>query len=142
MPALMFQKQCLRFKEKTKKRKRHILDNVFFCNFAHMKMDFESIRQTIYDIVVCIPEGCVTTYSDVARFAGIGNHARVVSRILRETPKDLAIPGHRVVGSGGRLAAQPSDQRKLLEEEGVPFLKIGRVDMRNAYWDYSSLIRF
>lgn len=27
-----------------------------------MKMDIDQIKQTIYDIVVCIPEGCVTTY--------------------------------------------------------------------------------
>ena len=89
-----------------------------------MKMDIDQIMQTIYDIVVCIPEGCVTTYSDVARFAGMPNHARVVGKILRETPQDLAIPCHRVVGSGGWLASKPSDQRKLLEEE-APFLKAG-----------------
>ena len=32
-----------------------------------MKMDIDQIKQTIYDIVVCIPEGCVTTYSDERR---------------------------------------------------------------------------
>lgn len=105
-------------------------------------MDLERIRQTVYDIVVCIPEGCVTTYSDVARYAGMIGHARVVGKILRSTPLDLAIPSHRVVGSGGRLANVPENQRELLEEEGVPFLKSGRVDMRNAYWDYNSLLRF
>lgn len=114
----------------------------FFRNFATVKMDFERIRQTVYDIVVCIPEGCVTTYSDVARYAGMIGHARVVGKILRSTPLDLAIPSHRVVGSGGRLANVPENQRELLEEEGVPFLKSGRVDMRNAYWDYNSLLRF
>ena len=129
-------------KTKTKKAQTGHIESHIFLNFVGMKMDIDQIKQTIYDIVVCIPEGCVTTYSDVARFAGMPNHARVVGKILRETPQDLAIPCHRVVGSGGRLASQPSDQRKLLEEEGVPFLKSGRVGMRNAYWDYNSLIRF
>ena len=33
-------------------------------------------------------------------------------------------------------------RQREISKEGVPFLKSGRVDMRNAYWDYNSLIRF
>lgn len=105
-----------------------------------MKLDFDKLRQTVYNIVMCIPEGSVTTYGDVARLAGIPRHARVIGKILRETPRGLAIPSHRVVGAAGRLAAIFADQREKLEEEGVPFLKSGRVDMRNAYWDYNALL--
>ena len=86
-------------KTKTKKAQTGHIESHIFLNFVGMKMDIDQIKQTIYDIVVCIPEGCVTTYSDVARFAGMPNHARVVGKILRETPQDLAIPCHRVVGS-------------------------------------------
>lgn len=57
-----------------------------------MKMDIDQIKQTIYDIVVCIPEGCVTTYSDVARFAGMPNHARVVGKSFARHPKILLSP--------------------------------------------------
>lgn len=106
-----------------------------------MKMDFRQLRQTVYDIVLCIPEGNVTTYGDVARLAGFTNHARVVGKILRETPPDLGIPCHRVVGSAGRIASAFPEQRALLEAEGVPFLQSGRVDMRRAYWDYNALLR-
>ena len=104
-----------------------------------MEMDFNELRQTIYNIVLRVPEGSVTTYGDVARLAGIPRHARVVGKILRDAPRRLAIPSHRVVGVAGRLASFFADQREKLEEEGVPFLKSGRVDMRNAYWDYKTL---
>lgn len=106
-----------------------------------MKLSLDQLAQTVYDIVVCIPEGSVTTYGDVARLAGVANHARIVGKILNEAPADLGLPRHRVVGTGGRLTPSFLEQRIMLEEEGVPFLKSGRVDMRNAYWDYNSLLR-
>ena len=71
-----------------------------------------------------IPPGFVRTYGDLSpgapRFAGA---------VLSECD-DPAVPWHRVVRADGSLA-KGARQRRLLEEEGVPF-RGGRVDMRAA----------
>jgi methylated-DNA-protein-cysteine methyltransferase-like protein len=71
-----------------------------------------------------IPAGFVRTYGDLSpgapRFAGA---------VLSETHDD-SVPWHRVVRADGSLA-KGERQRRLLEEEGVPF-RGARVDMRAA----------
>ena len=71
-----------------------------------------------------IPPGFVRTYGDLSpgapRFAGA---------VLSECD-DPAVPWHRVVRADGSLA-KGARQRRLLEEEGVPF-RGARVDMRAA----------
>jgi alkylated DNA nucleotide flippase Atl1 len=70
------------------------------------------------------PPGFVRTYGDLSpgapRFAGA-----VLSRC-----HDPAVPWHRIVRADGTLA-RGERQRRLLEEEGVPF-RGARVDMRAA----------
>ena len=71
-----------------------------------------------------IPPGFVRAYGDVSpgapRFAGT---------VLAET-HDPDVPWHRVVRADGSLA-KGARQRRLLEEEGIPF-RGQRVDMRAA----------
>jgi alkylated DNA nucleotide flippase Atl1 len=73
-----------------------------------------------------VPEGFVTTYGDLSpgapRFAGA----------VMATCHDPDVPWQRVVRADGSLA-QGARQRRLLEEEGVPF-KGQRVDMRVAWF--------
>jgi methylated-DNA-protein-cysteine methyltransferase-like protein len=72
-----------------------------------------------------VPEGFVTTYGDLCpaapRFAG-----QVLSRC-----RDPSLPWQRIVRADGSLA-KGERQRRLLEEEGVPF-RGARVDM-DAAW--------
>jgi methylated-DNA-protein-cysteine methyltransferase related protein len=69
------------------------------------------------------PPGFVRTYGDVSpgapRFAG---------SVLAATTEE--VPWHRIVRADGSLA-KGDRQRRLLEEEGVPFVG-ARVDMRVA----------
>ena len=71
-----------------------------------------------------IPTGFVRTYGDLSpgapRFAGATLSAC----------NDPSVPWHRVVRADGSLA-KGGRQRRLLEEEGVPF-RGARVDMRAA----------
>jgi methylated-DNA-protein-cysteine methyltransferase-like protein len=71
-----------------------------------------------------IPPGFVRTYGDLSpgapRFAGTVLHSN----------DDPDLPWHRVVRADGSLA-KGARQRRLLEEEGIPF-KGDRVDMRAA----------
>jgi methylated-DNA-protein-cysteine methyltransferase-like protein len=72
-----------------------------------------------------IPEGHVTTYGELSpgapRFAG-----QVLSAC-----HDPTVPWQRVVRADGSLA-KGDEQRRLLEEEGVPF-RGSRVDL-DAAW--------
>jgi methylated-DNA-protein-cysteine methyltransferase related protein len=79
---------------------------------------------TVISRAKAIPLGFVRTYGDLSpgapRFAGA---------VLSETHDD-SVPWHRVVRADGSLA-KGERQRRLLEEEGVPF-RGERVDMRAA----------
>lgn len=84
-----------------------------------------SLRQIrIWHAVEQIPPGRVATYGDIARVAGMPRGARQVGRALRDCPQHLALPWHRVLGAGGRIALrgdQGAEQRIRLQSEGVPF---------------------
>lgn len=78
----------------------------------------------ILDRVRATPVGFVRTYRDVSpgapRAAGAALHAC----------EDPSVPWHRIVRADGSLA-KGSRQRRLLEQEGVPF-NGERVNMRVA----------
>lgn len=84
-----------------------------------------------------IPKGSVSTYGDVARCIGNPGLARAVGNALHGNPYPKKVPCHRVVHSDGSLARNfafggKKRQMKMLEREGVPFRKSGKVDMERA----------
>jgi methylated-DNA-protein-cysteine methyltransferase-like protein len=88
--------------------------------------------QEIWAVVGAIPRGSVTTYGAVARAAGLPGRARMAGRALRESPKEMKLPWHRVVGAGGRIVFPPAsvnhrEQTRRLRAEGV-VVKAGKVD--------------
>jgi len=87
--------------------------------------------QAIWDVVCGIPRGCVSTYGDVARAAGLPGRARQAGRALRVAPRELNLPWHRVVGAGGRIVFPPRskahlEQTRRLRAEGVT-VRDGRI---------------
>lgn len=97
--------------------------------------------QDIWAVVGAIPRGAVSTYGAVARAAGLPGRARLAGRALRESPKDMKLPWHRVVGAGGRIVFPPTslhhrEQARRLRAEGVA-VKAGRVE-RAALRDLES----
>lgn len=93
--------------------------------------------ELIWAVVSEIPAGRVATYGQVARAAGLPGRARLVGRALKNLPENSAVPWHRVLGAGGRISLQGNSaelQEALLREEGVPFLKKGRVDLAHRAW--------
>jgi methylated-DNA-protein-cysteine methyltransferase-like protein len=87
--------------------------------------------QDIWAVVGAIPRGSVSTYGAVARAAGLPGRARMAGRALRETPKEMRLPWHRVVGAGGKIVFPPTslnhrEQARRLRAEGVA-VKAGRV---------------
>ena len=95
--------------------------------------DFDRWVKSVWQVVEGIPRGHVLTYGEVARLAGMSRAARRVSLALRRAPREMDLPWHRVVNSQGKISF-PEDssgykeQKDLLEEEGVVFLK-GKIDL-------------
>jgi methylated-DNA-protein-cysteine methyltransferase-like protein len=79
----------------------------------------------VLELARSVPRGHVTTYGDLSpeapRYAGAVLHAA----------DDPDVPWQRIVRADGSLA-KGERQRRLLEEEGVPFCG-ERVDMRAAW---------
>lgn len=93
----------------------------------------------VYAVVAQIPAGKVATYGQVALLAGKPGAARVVGWAMAGAPPELNLPCHRVVAQTGQLAPEyafggKDAQRRMLEGEGVIFLKGGRIDMRSSIW--------
>jgi methylated-DNA-[protein]-cysteine S-methyltransferase len=84
-----------------------------------------------------IPRGRVSTYGRIAAHLGAPRAGRAVGRALAENPFPILIPCHRAVRSDGALGGYqggPSMKRALLEMEGVPFDKGGRVAVRSFHY--------
>lgn len=93
----------------------------------------------VYDLVSQIPKGKVATYGQIAAMLGNPRNGRTVGWAMRMTPDNLNLPCHRVVNREGRLApgyafGGQEVQRALLEAEGVPFTKDGRIDLKKCLW--------
>lgn len=78
----------------------------------------------VYDLLLQIPAGKVSTYGDLARALGNPSASRSIGRILGENPNPIKVPCHRVVMSNGRVggyAYGTAKKRQLLEKEGLSF---------------------
>src|SRR5215216_7396260 len=94
-----------------------VLSSNFESNSSH-------IKDEVYNMLLKIPAGKVSTYGDIAKALGLPHAARLIGQILHENPNPVVVPCHRVVHSDGKIGgyAYGSDKkRKLLEEEGVNF---------------------
>jgi methylated-DNA-protein-cysteine methyltransferase-like protein len=93
----------------------------------------------IYAAVMSIPRGRVATYGQVAEEAGLPRRARLVGTALKNLTEDSGVPWHRVVNARGEISDRPrpdavTEQRILLEEEGVEFQPNGRIDLDEFGW--------
>lgn len=84
-------------------------------------MERPNLRSAVYELMGRLPAHCVTTYGDIAAFAGHPQAARIVGGIAHQGPDSL--PWHRLVHADGRLAVGfpgGSDvQKQLLEGDGI-----------------------
>jgi methylated-DNA-protein-cysteine methyltransferase-like protein len=96
-------------------------------------------HQRIREVIASIPSGCITSYGDVAARAGLPRRARLVARVLRETPDDAELPWFRVLRADGRIAFPPGsrgfrEQVRRLAADGVR-VRGGRVDLARHGWE-------
>lgn len=89
------------------------------------------IRESdVYDLLLKIPPGKVSTYGDLARALGNPSASRMIGRILGKNPNPIKVPCHRIVMSDGRVGGYAygiAKKRQLLENEGVSLLANGIV---------------
>ena len=89
-------------------------------------MKSRSIKASdVYDILVQIPEGKVTTYGDIAKALGHPRASRVVGRILNKNPNPIVTPCHRVIKSDGNIGGYAFGKirkKELLKREGLCFI--------------------
>lgn len=92
----------------------------------------------IYQILATvneIPEGRVATYGQIARLIGRNKNSRLVGRVLSMSQYYGEYPCHRVVNHAGRLAPGWSEQRFLLEREGIVLKNENCVDLKKYQWE-------
>lgn len=90
----------------------------------------------LYALVKRIPKGRVVTYGQLARATRLPGGARAAGRAMAACPRGQAIPWHRVVAAGGRIAIREPFaglQRRLLETEGTRFVE-RRVALADHLW--------
>jgi methylated-DNA-[protein]-cysteine S-methyltransferase len=97
--------------------------------FTGERRDFElSVRfgagtefqRRVWDALMAIPYGAVTTYGQLARQLGVPNASRAVGLANGKNPVSIIVPCHRVVGSGGALTGYGGGvdrKRWLLDHE-------------------------
>jgi methylated-DNA-protein-cysteine methyltransferase related protein len=90
-----------------------------------------SAEARILAAIRAIPRGEIAAYGVVAQRAGLPGRARLVARVLAGNT-DAALPWHRVMRAGGRIAFPPGspgfdEQCRRLRAEGVEVDAAGRV---------------
>lgn len=96
----------------------------------------EDLIYEILSVVEEIPEGNVATYGQIARLIGRENNSRLVGKVLSMAQYYGSYPCHRVVNHSGRLVPGWSEQKILLQEEGVSMKDDTHVDLKRYQWDY------
>jgi methylated-DNA-protein-cysteine methyltransferase related protein len=106
--------------------------------------DPAAFNQRVWDIVRHIPSGRVATYGQISQMIWPPDSVdaqtyrslapRWVGSAMANCPND--IPWQRVINSKGEISPRPgaSEQRRLLEAEGVVFNERGRVDLARFGW--------
>lgn len=99
-------------------------------------MDNVSFRSKIEQLMAQVPAGQVTTYGDLAAFAGHPAAARIVGGIAHYG--DITLPWYRLVNRFGGLARAypggPGVQQALLEHEGIAIKDLRVTDFEHLRW--------
>ena len=96
----------------------------------------DRLAYEILSVVAEIPAGKVATYGQIARLIGREKNSRLVAKVLSQAELYGEYPCHRVVNHAGRTAPGWTEQRALLEDEGVTFKPDGHVDLKKHRWDW------
>ena len=94
----------------------------------------------ILTVVSQIPYAKVATYGQIARLAGLPQHARLVGRVLSHLEENTDISWYRVINAQAKISLNKLDssgqniQQQKLIQEGI-VLNGDRVDLKRYQWD-------
>ena len=98
-----------------------------------------SYYEDVYEVVMRIPRGRVSTYGRIAALTTVPRGARGVGWALHGLDPDRSqvVPWWRVINAAGRISNEYNAalQRELLEAEGVVFNERGYVDLKRYLWN-------
>ncbi len=102
------------------------------------RVDEQSYREKVYEIVREIPSGKVMTYGQIAEILGEGYTARTVGYVMHAASTEN-VPWQRVINSKGGCSTQKllvpyNIQQKQLEDEGIEFSEKGVCDLNVYRW--------
>ncbi len=99
-----------------------------------------SFFQNVWDVVMLVPKGRVSTYGAIGKYLGSGLTARMVGWAMNACHHNPKIPAHRVVNRNGMLSGKmhfktPTFMEEQLEKEGTHIVKDKVVDFNQKFWD-------
>jgi methylated-DNA-[protein]-cysteine S-methyltransferase len=90
--------------------------------------------EDVYNMLLTIPKGKVSTYGDLAKALGYPTASRYIGRILGKNPNPIKVPCHRVVMSNGKIGGYAlgiQKKKELLQNEGLIFAEKNRINEFN-----------
>ena len=101
----------------------------------------EGFFQRVYEVVLLVPRGRVTTYGAIARYLGSPGAARMVGWAMNQSHSSPQyIPAHRVVNRQGLLTGKHHFDgihmmQEMLENEGAMIRENRILNMAEMFWD-------
>lgn len=118
-------------------------DILYFYNKFDLMED--SFFHKVYNVVIKIPHGKVTSYGAIAEHLGAKGSARMVGWALNSSKHSIKnIPAHRVVNRNGILTGKQhfggnDIMAELLINEGVEVIDNKIVNIEKYYWNPSEI---
>ncbi|MCU0368539.1 MAG: MGMT family protein [Cyclobacteriaceae bacterium] len=106
-----------------------------------MKSDRKySFFDDVYEVVMLIPKGRVTSYGAIANYLGTKLSARMVGWAMNAAHSNRKVPAHRVVNRNGLLTGRhhfetPTTMQQRLEKEGVVIKDNQVQNFKTIFWD-------
>ena len=97
-----------------------------------------NLEHRVYEKLLKVPKGKVTTYSELAKAVGLKNGQRAIGRIMNKNPFPVIVPCHRVILSNGKIGGYAWGENvktNMLSKEGIK-IKNGKI------LDSSKIYRF
>ena len=88
-----------------------------------------NLEQRVYEKLLKVPKGKVTTYSELAKAVGLKNGQRAIGRIMNKNPFPVIVPCHRVILSNGKIGGYAWGENvktNMLSKEGIK-IKNGKI---------------
>lgn len=88
-----------------------------------------NLEERVYEKLIEVPKGKVTTYGELAKAVGLPNGQRIIGRIMNKNPYPVIVPCHRVVMSTGKVGGYAWGEKiksNMLAKEGVQ-IKNGKI---------------